>query len=282
MGTTHVIRGEEWLPSTPLHILLYDAFGWTKPKFAHLPLLLNPDGKGKLSKRKALSYGFPVFPMGGEGEDDKGQMVKYKGFKDEGYEPDALLNFLLLLGWNPGDNKEMMSMAEMISDFNLSHVHKAGARFDIEKAKWFNQEYVSKVRSDEDLMKYVDFGDSHYSDDRKKQILHLAKERSHFTKDLQGIVNIFTKPVVIADVDKAKVANEFKVVFGDFINKDIDWTPESIKQSIFDICTEKGVKMGKVMPGLRMALVNIPGPDLMTTMDILGKDESISRIKNLL
>jgi glutamyl-tRNA synthetase len=282
MGTTHVIRGEEWLPSTPLHILLYDAFGWTKPKFAHLPLLLNPDGKGKLSKRKALSYGFPVFPMGGEGEDDKGQMVKYKGFKDEGYEPDALLNFLLLLGWNPGDNKEMMSMAEMISDFNLSHVHKAGARFDIEKAKWFNQEYVSKVRSDEDLMKYVDFGDSHYSDDRKKQILHLAKERSHFTKDLQGIVNIFTKPVVISDADKAKVANEFKVVFGDFINKDIDWTPESIKQSIFDICTEKGVKMGKVMPGLRMALVNIPGPDLMTTMDILGKDESISRIKNLL
>lgn len=282
MGTTHVIRGEEWLPSTPLHILLYDAFGWNKPKFAHLPLLLNPDGKGKLSKRKALSYGFPVFPMGGEGEDDKGNMVKYKGFKDEGYESDALINFLLLLGWNPGDNRELMTMAEMISDFSLSHVHKAGARFNIEKAKWFNKEYVSKVRTNEDLLNSVDFGDSHYDDDTKLRILNMAKERSHFRKDMQVVVDLFTNPVIVSDSDKSKISQDFKTVFSDFVNRNIEWSPEVIKQSIYDICTEKGVKMGKVMPGLRTALVNVPGPDLITTMDILGKDESIRRIKNLI
>jgi glutamyl-tRNA synthetase len=282
MGTTHVIRGEEWLPSTPLHILLYEAFGWKIPKFAHLPLLLNPDGKGKLSKRKALSYGFPVFPMGGTGEDDKGKMVQYKGFKDEGYEPDALVNFLLLLGWNPGDNTELMSMADMISKFSLSHVHKAGARFDIEKAKWFNQSYIHKNRTDDELFKHVDFGDSKFDDDTKKKILSLAKERSHFSKDLQGTVNTFINPVVVSDSDKSKVAPEFKTVFAEFINRDFDWSPEVIKQTIYDICTEQGIKMGKVMPGLRMALVNIPGPDLITTAEILGEIETKNRISNLL
>jgi glutamyl-tRNA synthetase len=282
MEITHVIRGEEWLPSTPLHILLYDAFGWNKPNFAHLPLLLNPDGKGKLSKRKALSYGFPVFPIGGEGEDDKGNMVKYKGFKDEGYEPDALINFLLLLGWNPGNNRELMTVTEMISEFSLSHVNKAGARFDIEKAKWFNKEYLSKVRSNEELLNSVDFGDSNYDDDTKMRILIMAKERSHFRKDIQTFVNLFTNPVVVTDVDKAKISKDFKTVFSDFVNKDIEWLPEVIKQSIYDICIEKGIKIGKVMPGLRTALVNVPGPDLITIMHILGKNESIRRIKNVL
>lgn len=282
MGTTHVIRGEEWLPSTPLHILLYDAFGWKRPKFAHLPLLLNPDGKGKLSKRNALKYGFPVFPMGGEGEDETGKKVKYTGFKDAGYEPDALINFLLLLGWNPGDNREIMTTAEMISDFSLSHVHKAGARFDIEKAKWFNQSYV-KNRPDEESMKHVDFGDTHYNDDQKNKILKLAKERSHFTHDLQHTIDLFVNPVHVSDADKAKIAPEFKTVFNDFVNRDIDWSPEVIKQTIFDVCAEKGVKMGKVMPGLRMALVaGVQGPDLMTTMDILGREESINRIKSVI
>jgi nondiscriminating glutamyl-tRNA synthetase len=282
MGTTHVIRGEEWLPSTPLHILLYESFGWKAPQFAHLPLLLNPDGKGKLSKRKALSLGFPVFPMGGEGEDDKGKMVQFKGFKDEGYEPNALINFLALLGWNPGDNKEIMTMAEMISSFDLNKVHKAGAKFDIDKAKWFNQSYVSKMDMDE-LMKHVDFGDTHYSDEKKKQIIILAKERSHFKKDMQSIVDMFTKPLVVPAAEKAKITPDYKTVFTDFVGKDIDWNQESIKQAIFDICAEKNVKMGKVMPGLRSALTGgIQGPDLMTTMDILGKEESKKRIAALL
>lgn len=286
MGTTHVIRGEEWIPSTPLHIMLYEAFGWDIPKFAHLPLLLNPDGKGKLSKRKALSLGFPVFPMGGEGEDDKGKMVKYKGFKDEGYEPDALINFLLLLGWAPNDNRELLSMAEMISDFSLDRVHKAGARFDIEKAKWFNQTYVSKIKDNSELLDHIDLGNTYtYSDEKVDQIVDLAKERSNFTKDLQTIVNIFAKPVVVSDANKAKTSTEYKTVFSEFVNKinSIDWSPDSIRQTIFDICTEKGVKMGKVMPSLRVALTGgIPGPDLMTTSYILGKDESINRISALL
>ena len=186
------------------------------------------------------------------------------------------------MGWNPGDNRELMTMAEMISDFSLSHVHKAGARFDIEKAKWFNKEYVSKVRPNEDLLNSVDFGDSHYDDDTKLRILNMAKERSHFRKDMQAVVDLFTKPVIVPDDDKAKISQDFKTVFSDFVNRNIEWSPEVIKQSIYDICTEKGVKMGKVMPGLRTALVNVPGPDLITTMDILGKDESIRRIKNLL
>lgn len=282
MGTTHVIRGEEWLPSTPLHILLYEAFGWKIPKFAHLPLLLNPDGKGKLSKRNALKYGFPVFPMGGEGEDEKGTKVKYTGFKDAGYEPEALINFLLLLGWNPGDNREVMTLAEMISDFSLSKVHKAGARFDIEKAKWFNHEYV-KQKSNDDLMSHVNFGDTKYSDNAKNSILNLSKQRSQFTRDLQTTTDLFTKPVVVSDAEKAKISPEFKSIFSEFVNRNIDWTPEIIKQTIYDISVEQGIKMGKAMPGLRMALVaGIQGPDLMTTMEILGKDESILRIKNLL
>jgi glutamyl-tRNA synthetase len=281
MGVTHVIRGEEWLPSTPLHILLYEAFGWRKPQFAHLPLLLNPDGKGKLSKRKALKYDFPVFPMGGEGEDETGKMVKYKGFKDEGYEADALLNFLLLLGWSPSDDREMLSIADMISEFDLNKVHKAGARFDIEKAKWFNQQYVSKNRDKEELMKHIDTsGDFEYDDEKMDMIISLAKERSTFVKDMSVITNIFFKPI---SIDKTKITEEYKKVFSVYDVDSVEWNIEAIKQSIFDKCNEVGVKMGKVMPSLRMALTGgIPGPDLITTIYILGKEESKKRIQDSL
>ena len=286
MGTTHVIRGEEWLPSTPLHIMLYEAFGWIPPTFAHLPLILNPDGKGKLSKRKALQLGIPAFPMGGEGEDDKGKKVKYHGFKDQGYEPDAMLNFLVLLGWTPNDTQELMTMGEMISKFSLEHVHKGGARFDIEKAKWFNQSYLNQYRKDNDLIGHVNQGDTFkYSPDKMSQIMDLAKKRSTFTKDLNIVTDIFFKPIVISDTDKSKTPVDYKTVFNDFVTKanNVDWNHESIKQLISDICTELGVKMGKVMPSLRLALTGgVPGPDLMTTMEILGKDESMNRISRLL
>ncbi len=284
MGTTHVIRGEEWLPSTPLHLMLYEAFGWTPPVFAHLPLILNPDGKGKLSKRKALSMGIPAFPMGGEGEDDKGNVVKYLGFKDEGYEPEAMLNFLVLLGWSPTDSQELMSMADMISKFELGHVHKAGARFDIDKAKHFNQQHLNVYRGDEEILKHIDMGsDYNYSQENLSKIVDICKKRAVFAKDLQSVADIFFKPVVL--IDKKLFTDDYKKVFSDFSENisGIDWNAESIKQSIFDTCNKHSVKMGKVMPALRMSIAGgISGPDLVSTMEILGKEESLKRIQNSL
>ncbi len=284
MGTTHVIRGEEWLPSTPLHLMLYEAFGWTPPVFAHLPLILNPDGKGKLSKRKALSMGIPAFPMGGEGEDDKGNVVKYLGFKDEGYEPEAMLNFLVLLGWSPTDSQELMSMADMISKFELGHVHKAGARFDIDKAKHFNQQHINVYRGDEEILNHIDMGsDYKYSPENLSKIVDICKKRAVFAKDLQSVADIFFKPVVLTD--KKLFTDDYKKVFSDFSENisGIDWNAESIKQSIFDTCNKHSVKMGKVMPALRMSVAGgVSGPDLVSTMEILGKEESLKRIQNSL
>jgi len=284
MGTTHVIRGEEWLPSTPLHIMLYEAFGWTAPTFAHLPLILNPDGKGKLSKRKAHSLGIPAFPIGGEGEDDKGNMVKYLGFKDEGYEPQAMLNFLVLLGWSPTDTTELMTMADMISKFDLSHVHKSGARFDVEKAKHFNQQHLNTYRNDEEILSHIDMGNQYqYSPENLSKIVDICKKRAVFTKDLQLVADIFFKPIVIKEADVKLLTDDYKRVFSDFVTKSIDWNAETIKQTIHDICQEMGVKVGKIMPALRVAIAGgIPGPDLMTTMGILGSEESLIRIQNTL
>lgn len=285
MGVTHVIRGEEWLPSTPLHILLYQAFKWSPPIFAHLPLLLNPDGKGKLSKRHSLKYGFPVFPMGGEAEDEKGNKVTYKGFKDEGYEPEALINFLVMLGWTPANGKEILDIAEMISEFDLNKVHKSGAKFDIEKAKWFNQQYLQK-KSDEELLKDLNIdGPYHYDKEKLSQIIDLAKKRSNFRSDLSQITDIFFRPIKLSASDLSKISPEFKSVFSEFIQRavKINWDENSIKNLISEICSEKSIKMGKVMPSLRIAITGgVAGPDLITTLSILNRNESISRIRNCL
>lgn len=285
MGVTHVLRGEEWIASTPFHILLYKAFGWDIPQFAHLPSILRPDGKGKLSKRDGLKYGIPVFPFGGEVVDDKGNVVKYKGFKDEGFEPDAVVNFLLLLGWAPSDGTELYKIADMISQFSIDRVHKAGARFDMDKAKWFNSVYVQS-KSDEELLQHIDMGDTYtYNADKLSMIVDLCKKRSTFKGDMQVVADIFFKPVVLSDKDKSSLSDDYKKVFTEFLTKvdTIDWDVEKVKQLIYDICQEHKIKMGKVMPSLRLSVTGgVPGPDLMTTMFILGKDESISRIKNSL
>lgn len=285
MGVTHVLRGEEWVNSTPFHCLLYEAFGWNKPQFAHLPAILRPDGRGKLSKRDGLKYGIPVFPFGGEGVDDKGQTVRYKGFQDEGFDPDVVINFLLLLGWAPSDGKEIYSMAEMISDFSLDRVHKAGARFDVDKAKWFNSQYL-QTRSDDELLKSIDQGNIYqYSPDKLSMIVDLCKKRSSLKTEMQIVANIFFKPVILQDTDIQSLSSEYKQVFISFLDKvdNIEWEADKIKQLIHDICVELKVKMGKVMPSLRLAITGgVPGPDLMTTMFILGKEESIDRIKSSL
>lgn len=283
MGVTHVIRGEEWIPSTPMHVLIYNALGRKVPTFAHLPLILNPDGKSKLSKRSALKNGVPVVPFGGDGLDDKGNVVSYKGFHDEGFDPKALLNFLALLGWNPGGDVEFMSVDDMINSFSLDRVHKSGARFDMDKAKWLNAHYLRMTPND-DLKPFITIKDNRYSDDKLNKIIDLAKERSEFKHDLNTIVDLFFNDPVI--IDTKKIDDNFVKVFGNTVDGFISSTsnlnfdnPMDIKDLINDICNINGIKMGKVMPGLRMALVGgISGPDLMTTMSILGMRETVSRL----
>jgi glutamyl-tRNA synthetase len=277
MGVTHVLRGNEWVNSTPFHVILYKAFGWDVPTFAHLPLIMNPDGKGKLSKRTAMKYGIPIAPLGYV--DDNG--VYNPGWKDLGFDPRAFMNYLALIGWNPGAEVEIMSMDDMINSFSLDRVHKAGARFDMDKAKWMNSQYL-KLTDNKDLMPYVDVVDDRYSDDKLDAIVSLAKDRADFKTDLNKIVKLFFDVPTIDD--RSKLDDNYTKVMSDFINKidtiDFDDT-NSIKDTISTICNDLGVKMGKVMPGLRMALVSgIAGPDLMTTMSILGKDQTKLRISN--
>ena len=277
MGVTHVLRGNEWVNSTPFHVILYKAFGWDVPTFAHLPLIMNPDGKGKLSKRTAMKYGIPIAPLGYTDENG----VYNDGWKDLGFDPKAFMNYLALIGWNPGAEVEIMSMDDMINSFSLDRVHKAGARFDMDKAKWMNSQYL-KLTDNKDLMPYVHVIDDRYSDDKLDAIVSLAKDRADFKTDLNKIVKLFFDIPTIDD--RSKLDDNYTKVMSDFINKidtiDFDDT-HSIKDTISTICNDLGVKMGKVMPGLRMALVSgIAGPDLMTTMSILGKDQTKLRINN--
>jgi glutamyl-tRNA synthetase len=275
MGVTHVLRGNEWVNSTPFHILLYKAFGWDVPNFAHLPLIMNPDGKGKLSKRTANKYGIPISPIGYI--DDNG--IYQKGWKDLGYDPKALINALALVGWNPGGDVELMSMDEMISSFSLDRVNKSGARFDMDKAKWINSQHL-KMTNNELLKPFINIKDDRYSDDKINMIIDLAKDRSEFKSDLNKVASVFFDKPVIIDTDKSKLSDDFVDVFTKFINLDVDFSnTDSIKSSIMDVCSEMNIKIGKVMPGLRVALVGgMSGPDLITTMFILGKLETIKRI----
>ena len=275
MGVSHVLRGNEWVNSTPFHILMYKAFDWDVPTFAHLPLIMNPDGKGKLSKRTAAKYGIPIAPIGYF--DDNGDYNK--GWKDLGYDPKAFMNALALIGWNPGGDVEMMSMKDMIDSFSLDRVHKSGARFDMDKAKWINASHL-RMSPNSCLRPFIDIKDDRYSDDKLDMIIDLAKERSEFKSDLNTVVDLFFDNPVITD--RKKLDDNYTSVMSDFANNidNVDFTStDSIKSSILDICDRLSVKIGKVMPGLRMALVGgISGPDLMTTMLILGKTETKKRI----
>lgn len=273
MGVTHVLRGNEWVNSTPFHIILYKALDWDVPKFAHLPLIMNPDGKGKLSKRTANRYGIPISPIGYNDGDNY-----IKGWKDLGYDPKALMNSLALIGWNPGDDIEVMTMDEMINSFSLDRVNKAGARFDMDKATWINSQHL-KMTDNSGLLPYINLKDDRYSDDKVNKIIDLAKDRSDFKHEMNNIVRLFFDDPII---DTKKIDDNFITVFSDFSDKikDINFdSKDDIKNLIYNLCLDNGLKMGKVMPGLRMALVGgVPGPDLLTTMSILGKKETINRI----
>uniref|UniRef100_UPI003592FD1C glutamate--tRNA ligase n=1 Tax=Aquiflexum sp. TaxID=1872584 RepID=UPI003592FD1C len=287
MKITHVIRGEEWLPSAPLHVLLYKYFGGedTMPQFAHLPLLLKPDGNGKLSKRDADKHGFPIFPMDWT---DPNSGEKAMGFREQGYLPDAFLNFLAFLGWNPGDHRELFSLEELIEAFSIERIGKSGTKFDVDKAKWYNEQYL-RAKSDEELAAYLiaDLEKEGISLDLTKgaQIAHIMKERATFPADLwkEGKFMINAPTEFDEAVASKKWNNEAVTVLGSYKEKlnqfTGEFTPESAKSMLEDAAGENGIKLGKIMQALRLAVTGVgAGPDLMAVFSIIGKEELTKRI----
>lgn len=281
MQITHVIRGEEWLPSAPLHIILYQYFGWEPPQFSHLPLLLKPDGNGKLSKRAADKLGFPIFPL--HWEDPVTQEVS-KGFKEEGYLPDALINFLALLGWNPGGEKELFSLNSLVKSFSLEKINKAGAKFDIEKAKWFNQQYLKFVSDQKLTDEFLKITPHALTKDKAMAIVKALRERIVFVADfLQLSEPFFTAPEAYDEKMASKKWNGEAVTklkqFVDAMSEMNNLTSEQAKQLFTEVCEIDDTPFGKVMPAMRLALTGTGGgPDLMDMIAIIGPEEVRSRI----
>ena len=286
MEITHVIRGEEWLPSLGLHYLLYEAMGWERPEFAHLSLILKPEGKGKLIKRDGDKFGFPVFPLNFR-DPETGNISK--GYREEGYLPEAFINMVALLGWSPANDREILSLEEMTKEFDLHKVHKAGARFNKEKAEWFNHEYL-KSKSDEEVLSLLKVAEGinldGSSDEKLLKVISLMKDRATFAKDIFNEGKFFFEAPISYDEKAVKKAwnEETPAILNDFSEKLTnltDFQAVAIKQSIHDLAEEKGLGMGKVMMPLRLSLVGeLKGPDVPEILEILGKEESIERIKN--
>ncbi len=286
MKITHVIRGEEWLPSAPLHVLLYKYLGWedSMPQFAHLPLLLKPDGNGKLSKRDADKKGYPVFPLDWT---DPSTGDFSMGFREAGYLPDALVNFLALLGWNPGTEQELFNMEELIKAFSLDRINKAGAKFDIEKGKWFNQQYL-KNRTDKELSSFLlkELTSENITCEQEiaEKICGLMKERVTFPSEIWTSARYFFNDPEEYDqkVTKKKWKEEaisFLNVYKSKVQQVATLTGEEAHDLLQKTSEETEIGLGKVMQALRLALTGQGGgPDLMGIMEIIGKDAVISRI----
>jgi glutamyl-tRNA synthetase len=283
MEITHVIRGEEWLPSAPLHCLLYKFFGWTAPTFAHLPLLLKPEGNGKLSKRDGVLGDFPVFPLAWLDPESK---ELSRGFKEDGFYPEALLNFLSFLGWNPGTDQEIMTMEEIIAAFDLENIHKAGARFDIQKAKWYNQQYL-KNKTDKELSEELK-PLLQSKPELAEQLITLMKDRVVFVHEIPAEVPyVFEAPNIyeeeIANKKWDDLAKQAMPIISNAINSVEIFKSEHIHTAIFEALESKDIKPGKVMQALRLAITGQgKGPDLMLIMEIIGKVETEQRIKKAL
>ncbi|MHC6198295.1 glutamate--tRNA ligase [Elizabethkingia miricola] len=283
MKITHVIRGEEWLPSMALHVLLYEAMGWDAPEFAHLSLILKPEGKGKLSKRDGDKFGFPVFPLNFT---DPATGNTSAGYREEGYLPEAFINMVAMLGWSPADNKEIVSMDEMIKEFDLNKVHKAGARFSAEKAKWFNQQYLQLMSNEAilpEFKKVLAENNIEVSDEKALKIIGLMKERATFVKDIYNDGKFFFHAPESFDEKASKKAwsPETAVLMQELIGaiSSVDFKADVIKESIHQLAEAKGLGMGKVMMPLRLSLVGeLKGPDVPDLMEMIGKEETISRI----
>lgn len=287
MKITHVIRGEEWLPSLALHQLLYDAFGWEAPEFAHLPLILKPTGKGKLSKRDGDKLGFPVFPL--QWKDPKTNDIS-RGYKEDGYFAEAMVNFLAFLGWNPGTEQEIFSLHELIDAFSLERVNKSGARFDPEKIKWFNHHYMQQQNND-DLAKQLKPMHSeliNFDIDFISKVIGLVKERATFLSDFWTLSNFFfTSPSEFdAKALKKAVKDDTKPLLEELLNEIAsisDFNKDIIQTTVKGWITSKEIGFGKVMMPLRVALVgSLQGPDVFDIMETIGKDAVLERLEKLI
>ena len=290
MKVSHVIRGEEWLPSAPLHVLLYEAFGWadTMPAFVHLPLLLKPDGKGKLSKRDGDRLGFPVFPL--EWHDPKSGDIS-SGYRESGYLPQAVVNFLALLGWNPGDDTEIMSMDELISKFSLDHCSKSGAKFAFEKGKWFNHTYLQELPDMElaQLFKPVleanGVNPADFSDEYIAQAVGLVKGRINFVKDLWEQAKFFF--VAPTEYDPKAVKKRWSPETPQYLNELIevmdgvaDFGSAETEPAVLAHINEHGYHLGNVMNAFRLTLVGeCKGPHIFDITKLLGKEETFRRMR---
>lgn len=283
MEITHVIRGEEWLPSAPIHVLLYEYLGWksTMPKFAHLPLLLKPDGNGKLSKRDGDRLGFPVFPL--QWEDPATKEVA-SGYREKGYYPDAFINILAFLGWNPGTNQELFSMEELIEAFSLERVGKSGAKFDPDKARWFNQQYLRQRDGKALAQEVMDFLENGHHD-RLDEICDLMKERATFARDIvEDGVFFFAAP---DEYDEKTIRKKWKEdtpqhmedILARFQGLD-EFTAENLETAFKGYLEEKELSIGKVLPNLRVLVTGKgAGPSMFAICEILGKEETVRRIQ---
>ena len=279
MKISHVIRGEEWLPSLALHVLLYEAFEWEKPLFAHLPLILKPTGKGKLSKRDGVKFGFPVYPLNWE---ESG--VVYKGFREEGYLPEALKNYLAFLGWSNDKEKEVYKMEDLINDFDIKNINKSGAKFDPEKLLWLNSQHVQLI-SDEDLSKII----AALMDVDLKKSIFIAKMIKPRLEKLSGLKDTFNYLINKPNFDTKtleKLRNgevkENLNIAADFFSGHTVIDASNLKQSMFSFLKEKNIKPGKIMPAIRIALVGkLEGPDLFELAYFFGAKEVVKRLNNL-
>jgi glutamyl-tRNA synthetase len=291
METSHVIRGEEWLPSMPLHVLLYRAFAWEAPEFAHLPLIMKPIGNGKLSKRDGDKMGFPVFPL-----DWKTAEGVSSGYREKGFFPEAVINFLALLGWNDGTDKELFSLEELVAAFDLNRVHKAGAKFDPEKNKWFNHQYLIKqedatlakayapILAEKGLLSFDCAQEDTLKMTKLTKIVSLIKERAHFVSEFWEMSDFFfVAPTAYDEKASKNWKEETPALMQELISvveEITDFSSMNIETIVKDWMTKNEIGMGKVMQPFRLSLVGaLKGPHLFDIVEVIGKDETIKRIQ---
>lgn len=282
MEISHVIRGEEWLPSLPLHIMIYSSFGWNPPAFAHLPLLLKPDGKGKLSKRDGDRLGFPVFPLYWP----YGETAR--GYREDGYYPEAFVNMLALLGWNPGTEQEIFSMEELIEAFSLDRVHKSGSRFDPEKAKWFNHYYLQQRTDTQIAMEFREVLRTkgyHIDMGELEELVKLVKERVSFVSEIWDETDFFFKAPETYDREAVKKrwkedSPSHLKELQEVLEKTEDFTPSGTEAAVRAWIESKGYNMGAVMNAFRLVIVgSLRGPHMYDIISWIGREETIKRIQ---
>jgi len=284
MNISHVIRGEEWLPSMPLHVMLYDAFDWEKPSFAHLPLILNPNGKGKLSKRDGDKLGVPVFPL-----EWKSEKTTVKGFREEGYLPEALTNFMAFLGWSPGNEEEVFSLERLISVFDLEKVNSSGAKFDVEKLKWFNHKYL-QLKENNSIAEYLIEKTAELKNTEPlvvEKAVELTKERANTLTEVWPLCSyLFVRPNEYNEKSLKKISSTLTIKILEELCAEINeiepFKESSLSESVKVWINKNEYNFGSVMQPARLALVGeLKGVDLFIMIEFIGREETVNRFKEL-